>query len=176
MRMEAVEMKVAGGWVRLALWALVLWSGVQFGAGLYEQRVVIPLWSGDPEPGTLGRRLADSGHTGSSTRFWPFVSPVVFLLAILNAALARRHAGPARPWWLFASAVFIAESIATYAYFVPTMLSFMHRADTYTAEQLTRAVSRWCSLSSLRLVAAIPAWLAAVKALTLLGGRAGWQL
>ncbi|VTR91061.1 Uncharacterized protein OS=Mycobacterium phlei RIVM601174 GN=MPHLEI_00385 PE=4 SV=1 [Gemmata massiliana] len=176
MPMEPVELAVAVGWVRLALWALILWSGVQLGAGLYEHRVVIPLWSVSPAPDTLGHRLADSGHTGSSMRFWPFVSPVVFLLAVLNAVLAWRHTGPAQPWWLFSSVLFIVESIATYAYFVPTMLSFMHRADTYTTEQLTRAVSRWCSLSTLRLWAAIPAWLAAVKAVTLLGGRDGWRL
>lgn len=165
-----------GGGPRLALWALIFWSAVQLGGGLYEQRAVIPLWSTGVTPESLGRRLAESGHTGSSLRFWPFVSPVVLLLAIGNMVLAWRHDGPARPWWMFAAAVFLLESVATYSYFVPTMLSYMHRADSFPPDQLTESVSRWVRLSSLRLVAAVPAWLAAVKALTLLGGRAGWRL
>lgn len=172
----AAVMDDAGGWARLALWMLIFWSAVQFGGGLYQQRVVIPLWSTDVTPDTLGRRLAESGETGSSMRFWPFVSPVVFLLAILNAIIAWRYNGPAQGWWLFASVVFILESVATYSYFVPTMLSFMHRSDSYTEEHLTHSVSRWLMLSNLRLVAAVPAWLAMVKALTLLGGRSGWRL
>jgi hypothetical protein len=160
----------------LALWLLILWSAVQLGGGLYEKRAVVPLWSADPTPDALGGRLAASGQTGSATRFWPFVSPVVFLLAIVNAVLAWQYEGPARPWWLAAAVALIAMSVSTYAYFVPTMLSMMHRAHTYTPEQLSRTLKRWLRLSDLRLLVAVPAWLAAVKALTLLGGRTGWQL
>lgn len=166
----------AGGFARLMLWMLILWSAVQLGGGLYEKRAVIPLWSSDPDPETLGRRLEESGQTGSSTRFWPFVSPVVFLLALVNVVIAWRYDGPARPWWLTASCCLIAMSVLTYAYFVPTMLSLMHRANTYSPEQLSRTLTRWLNLSNVRLLLAVPAWLAAVKALTLLGGRVGWQL
>ena len=165
----------AGTAARVLLWMLILWTAVQLGGGLYEKRAVIPLWSQDPVPETLGERLEQSGHTGSGTRFWPYVSPVVFLLAILNLVVAWRHAGPARPWWLAASAAFLLMSISTYAYFVPTMLSLMHRAHTYSREQLARTVPLWIGLSNLRLLIAVPAWLAAVKALTLLGGRPGWR-
>ncbi len=173
---DLVTEAAAGGFARLMLWMLILWSAVQLGGGLYEKRAVIPLWSSDPTPETLGRRLEESGHTGSSMRFWPFVSPVVFLLALVNAVVAWRYDGPARPWWLAASGGLVAMSVLTYAYFVPTLLSLMHRANTYSPEQLTRSLTLWLTLSNVRLLLAVPAWLAAVKALTLLGGRAGWQL
>lgn len=166
----------AGGLARLALWLLILWTAVQLGAGLYEKRAVIPLWAAEVSPATLGQRLADSGHTASSTRFWPFVSPVVFLLALTNLVVAWRHDGPARPWWLFASAALTVMSITTYGYFVPKMLSFMHRAGTYSQGQLAREVALWLHLSSLRMFIAVPALLSAMKALTLLGGRPGWRL
>jgi hypothetical protein len=165
----------AGTAARAALWMLILWTAVQLGGGLYEKRAVIPLWSADPHPRTLEQRLAQSGHTGSGTRFWPYVSPVVFLLALVNFVVAWRHDGPARPWWLAASAYFVLMSISTYGYFVPTMLSMMYRAETYSPEQLTRTIRLWIALSNFRMIFAVPAWLAAVKALTLLGPRVGWR-
>lgn len=165
-----------GAFARFMLWALILWGGVQLGGGLYEKQAVVPLWSQEPTPDGLGERLAACGATGSSTRFWPFVSPAVFLLALANGVLAWQSDGPARPWWLAAAGGFAVMSVCTYAYFVPTMLSLMHRANTYTPEQLTHTVSWWLALSNGRLLLAVPAWLAAVKALTLLGGRAGWRL
>lgn len=165
-----------GTWPRLALWLLILWAAMQLGAGFYEKQAVIPLWAEHATPATLSEHLAASGHTASSTRFWPFISPVVFALGIANAIIAWKHTGPARPWWLFASLALIVMSVSTYAYFVPTMLSMMHRSDTYTEEQLSRTMTLWLNLSWLRMLIAVPAWLAAVKALTLLGGRPGWRL
>lgn len=168
--------EVAGGFARFMLCLLIVWSAMQLGGGLYESRVVIPLWSADPTPETLSQRLAASGHTAASTRFWPYISPVVFVLAIINAVIAWRMDGPARAWWLTASLVLIAESVATYGYFVPTILSMMRKSHAFNADELLRTVSIWTSLSSLRLLFAVPALLAGLKALTLLGGRAGWRL
>lgn len=159
----------------LALGLLLLWAGVQLGGGLYEKRAVIPLWATDPTPDTLSRRLAESGATGSAMRFWPFVSPVVFLLAVLNMVFAWGHAGPARPWWLAAAGGFLLMSVSTYAYFVPTMLSLMHRSHTYTPEKLSRTVSVWLNLSNVRLVISVPAWLAALRAVILIGSGEGGQ-
>jgi hypothetical protein len=166
MNLEAKHSTSTAG--RIALWLLITWAGVQLGAGVYEKRVVVPMWASEPSPQSLANRLADSGHTASSTRFWPFVSPVVFLLAITNAVFGWRHRGAGRSWWLTAAFGFVLISIATYAYFVPTMLSMMHGAEEYTPGELERAVAMWTGLSWLRTILAVPIWLAAVKALTLL--------
>lgn len=176
MNTDQHSMKSVGTFGRLILLLMILWSAAQLGAGFYERQVVIPLWATDATPATLGDELAASGHTASSTSFWPFVSPVVFLLAVLNLVVAWRHTGPARRWWLFASITLIVMSISTYAYFVPTMLSMMHRAQSYTGDQLSGTLTLWTNLSWLRLLVAVPACLAALKALTLLGGRPGWRL
>ncbi len=153
---------------QVALWLLLLWSAVQIGGGLYEKRVVIPAWSAEVHPETLQQKMELSGHTASGTRFWPFVSPVVFLLAIGNAVAAWRHQGPARRWWLSGSALFIAMSISTYAYFVPTMLDFMHRSAAFSREALADSVSLWLALSPLRLVLGLAGWCLCMRALTLL--------
>jgi hypothetical protein len=52
----------------VVLWLFVVNLGVVAGAGLYEARVVVPLWAADPP-----RSLAspDSGR-----RFWGFVGTV----------------------------------------------------------------------------------------------------
>ncbi len=163
----------SGTWARLALWLLILWAAMQLGGGFYEKRVVIPMWSVNPTPQTLGQALDASGHTRSGTQFWPYISPVVFLLAIINVVVAWHHVGPARQWWLGGSLGFLAMSISTYSYFVPTMLSLMHRAETYESGQLATTVQMWLFLSQIRMIIPIPAWLASVKALTLLGGRQG---
>lgn len=159
----------------LVLGLLLLWAGVQLGGGLYEKRVVIPLWATNPTPDTLSHRLAETGETGSAMRFWPFVSPVVLLLAVLNMVFAWGHAGPARPWWLAAASAFLLMSVSTYAYFVPTMLSLMRRSHTYTPEKLSRTVSVWLNLSNVRLLISVPAWLAALRAIVLIGGGEGGQ-
>jgi hypothetical protein len=154
--------------LRAALWLLVLWTAMQLGAGFYEKQAVIPLWASDLDPETLRANLAASGHTASSTRFWPFISPVVFFLAIINAIAAWRCPGPARKWWLGGSLAFVAMSITTYAYFVPNMLAFMHRAEMFSDAELEARVSLWLTLSPLRSLVAVLGWFACMRAATLL--------
>ena len=148
----------------LFLWLLLFVTAIQFGAGVYERLIVIPQWSETPQPATLGASLQASGHTVSAHRFWPFVSPVVFVLALANCVLAWRHRGPARTWWLSGALSFTVISIVTYAYFVPTMLSLMHDAASYTEAELRTTVEKWVALSSGRSLLAIPAWAACARA------------
>jgi len=62
------------------LWLLVIFVGVQFGAGLYEKQAVVPLWAEVP-PDQVVDQMLTSGMWTAGRAFWPFVSPVVAVLA-----------------------------------------------------------------------------------------------
>src|SRR5438309_12120473 len=99
----------------IVLWLFVINLGTAFGAGLYEARIVVPLWASSP-PESL--RSPDSGR-----KFWAFVTTIpLTLLYPANLVTAWHVQGPRRRWWLAAAIVLFVERIATFSYFIPTML------------------------------------------------------
>ena len=98
---------------RVLLWLFVINLGTAFGAGIYEQRVVIHRWENAPP------------HTWPNTglEFWVYVMTVpLTLLTLANPVAAWLEQGPRRYWWLGAAAISVVERIATFSYFIPTML------------------------------------------------------
>jgi hypothetical protein len=152
----------------LILSIFLLFVSLGMGAGLYEARVVYPNWATDALPATLGAKLISSGQAGAARRFWPFVSPAVLLLAILNSYLAWQQVGAVRLVWLAASLTIIVKSLATYVYFAPTMMRSFEHATRMEATHLRRMISQWTMLSRLRAVAEFIAWAAGVYALVLM--------
>ncbi|PYO88711.1 MAG: hypothetical protein DMD66_06865 [Gemmatimonadetes bacterium] len=147
--------------VRALLWLFTINLGIVFGAGLYESRVVVPLWASAP-PGSL--RSPDSGR-----RFWAFVSTIpLTLLTLANLVAAWRAVGPERTWWLSATLVVLAERVATFAFFIPTMLR-LQRDSTGSDLAVGHAFARWVRLNHLRNLLTLTAWLAALKTLSI-----GW--
>src|SRR5215218_5399047 len=99
---------------RVLLWLFVVNLGIAFGAGIYEQRVVIPRWENAP-PQTWP-------NTG--LEFWVYVTTVpLTLLTLANLVAAWLEQGPRRYWWLGAAAISIVERIATFSYFIPSRLA-----------------------------------------------------
>jgi len=140
------------------LWLLVINLGIVFGAGLYEARIVVPLWASSP-PDSL--RSPDSGR-----RFWAFVTTIPLTVLTLASLVAAGHApGPGRDWWLTAALVILVERIATFSYFIPTMLR-LQRAAMPQAEIAAR-LTQWARLNYLRSALTLIAWVAALKALSL---------
>ena len=143
---------------RIVLWLFVINLGIVFGAGLYEARIVVPLWASSP-PESL--RSPDSGR-----RFWAFVTTIPLTLLTLASLVAAWHApAPRRESWLVAAVVVLVERIATFSYFIPTMLR-LQRAALPQADVRAR-VALWARLNYLRSALTLVAWLAAMKALTL---------
>ncbi len=67
----------------ILLWLFVLNLGITLGAGLYEMRVVVPLWASAPP--------ASIGHPDSGRRFWAFVTTgPLTLLCLANLYYAWR--------------------------------------------------------------------------------------
>jgi hypothetical protein len=146
----------------LALWLLVISLGIQTGAGLFETRVLVPLWASSPPQSVLAYLAVtirpDSGH-----RLWIFLTPLTGIISLLNLVAALLYAGPARTWWLFAASSALLVIIVTFAYFIPVLLRLPDAAKM-PAAQLTRMVRLWVRLNWLRFAILVAAWLAGLKA------------
>jgi hypothetical protein len=156
---------------QIFLCAFVFSTGMGIGGGVYETRVVYPNWSKEPTPEGLGEKLVSSGQAGAGRRYWPLVSPISALLAILNAFCAWHQTGLVRTLWLMSSISIILKSIATYAYFVPTYIRRISKPDTMNTTGLRRIVRTWTMLSPLRVLVEAFAWITGIVAV-LLSSRA----
>lgn len=146
----------------LALWLLVIALGIQTGAGLFESRVLVPLWANSPPASVLAYNettiKADSGR-----RFWIFLTPFTGVISLLNGIAAWLATGPQRTWWLISSATAVFVVAITFAYFVPVLLR-LPKASSIQPDVLTRMVRLWVRLNWLRFALLLTAWLAALKA------------
>jgi hypothetical protein len=156
------------------LWLLAIFVGVQFGAGWYEKLAVIPLWSDLPADQSFAA-MQDSALYRSGRAFWPFVSPVVALLAVTNLVLAWRGREVYRNWLLAASALMTTYAVFSYGYFVPEMLRFQSRGDTWSDGRIDSFVSWWTGLNILRMAIGGAGWLCALRALSLSGALAATE-
>ena len=144
------------------LWLLVIFLGIGTGAGLYESRVVVPIWAETPPETWV--------QTG--TAFWAFVSTgPLTLIVLVSLAAVWRFDGPARSWWRAAIGIATVERIATFTYFIPTMVWLQQQ--TGMSAEVGSTLATWSALNHGRHVLAIAAWLLSLKALSLISaGRA----
>ena len=140
------------------LWLFIINLGTAFGAGLYEARIVVPLWVSAP-PASL--RSPDSGR-----RFWAFVTTMpLTLLTLANLVVAWQAQGPRRTWWLTAVLVILVERGATFGFFIPTMLR-LQRDPTPSDTPVRVVLARWTRLNYLRNTLTLVAWIAALRVLS----------
>jgi hypothetical protein len=148
---------------KVLLWLFVINLGIALGAGIYEQRVVIPQWEHIP-PQTWP-------NTG--IEFWAYVTTVpLTLLTLANFVAAWVEQGPRRRWWLGAAVISVVERIATFSYFIPTML-WLQGTEGLPEAEVQAALSQWLLLDYGRHVLTLAAWLAALKAFSLAGKHSG---
>src|ERR1041385_6325173 len=69
-------------WMEGLMWLLVMWMGFAIGAGIYETRVVLPLWAGSP-PDSLQRWHSAPFRIDPGLRFWIFCTPGLGLLSAI---------------------------------------------------------------------------------------------
>lgn len=138
------------------LWLFVLNLGIVAGAGLYEARVVVPLWASAP-PESL--RSPDSGR-----RFWAIATTgALTLLCLANLVAAWLDEGPHRRWWLSAAIVIAVERLWTFSYFIPTLLRLQR--SSLPQETVRRAFERWSGYNWLRNALTLVGWVLALQAL-----------
>jgi hypothetical protein len=146
-------------WKEIILWLFVINLGVAFGAGLYEARVVIPQW----------RNIPPRAWPNTGLMFWVYVTTVpLSVLTIANLIAAWLTQGPMRFWYLAAVCIVIGERVATFSYFIPTMVRLMSTEDLSDVDAKA-ALSQWLLMNHGRHVLTLAGWLAALKAFSLSG-------
>ncbi|MGH7845825.1 MAG: DUF1772 domain-containing protein [Candidatus Binatia bacterium] len=158
---------------KILLWLFVINLGIAFGAGLYESRIVVPQWiSFSPESGYRWNAEA-ARHAETGLNFWVYVTTVpLTLLTLANLIAAWRARGAIRRWWLTAAVAALGDRIFTFSYFIPTMLKLM-RAESFSQPEAVAIATQWANLNYARHAILLAAWLAALKAFSLLGSRDG---
>jgi hypothetical protein len=153
---------VKSGSKSLLLWLFVINLGIACGARLYEARVVIPQWADIP-PQTWP-------NTG--LMFWVYVTTVpLTVLTVANLIAAWMDSSTRRRWWLSAAAIIVLERIATFSYFIPTMIG-LTSAELPEAE-VKATLSQWWLFNHGCHVLTLSGWLMALKAFSLPGERRG---
>ncbi len=149
-------------WQWFALFAFAIFHGIAFGAGLFEQLIVVPRWMGSASLDPEAMRADDTGR-----RFWAFVTTgPLTILTLINLYFAFTSAPPLRTLWTAACGVTVIERVFTFTFFIPKALELM-RSDAASASALQIA-ARWRSLNWLRLLLSFVAWLLALLAFGML--------
>ena len=149
------------------LWLFVINLGIDYGAGLYEKRIVLPLWFSKSPATGLRVNSAAMRQTNTGLRFWAFATTVpLTILTLANLVVALQSQGPRHNWWVAAAVVTLVERIGTFSFFIPTAIKLM-RAETLPATTASVLATRWLRLNYVRDVLTLVGWLAALRALSL---------
>jgi len=151
----------------LILLLFIMTQGIALGAGLYEQRIVVPQWmgragSGEPYLDAVAMRTADTGR-----RFWGFVTTgPLTLLTLASLVAAWQAQGALQAWWWLGSALItLVERIATFGYFIPVAIRLM-RAEEPVPESVRARALQWRSFNRIRLALSGLAWIFGLLALS----------
>ncbi len=151
----------------ILLWLFVINLGIAFGAGLYEQRIILPQWFIRTPDSAIRVDSAAIRSTDTGRRFWAFVTTIpLTLLTLANLVVAWQSQGSGHEWWLAAAVITLVERLMTFSYFIPTALRLM-RAETFPPAKVEAMASQWMTLNYARAALGLIAWLAALKALSL---------
>src|SRR5215468_6597313 len=117
----------------ILLWLFVINLGIAYGAGLYEKRIVLPLWFSKSTVAGLQVHSEAMRQTNTGLRFWAFTTTVpLTLLTLANLAVALRSQGPRHNWWVAAAAITWVERVGTFSFFIPTAIK-LRRPKTLPA-------------------------------------------
>jgi hypothetical protein len=98
--------------------------------------------------------------------FWAYVTTVpLTLLTLFNLFAAWTATGPIRSWYLASVAIIIVERIATFTYFIPTMLRL---AGMEPGTEVASGLAQWLPMNYFRHLLSLAGWIAALRAFALL--------
>jgi hypothetical protein len=144
------------------LWLFVIFLGITFGAGIYEQRITVPRWLSSSENSGRHWNADAARRDDTGRRFWAAVTTVPLTsLTLVSLIVAWRAPGSLRNSWLTAAFLALGDRIFTFFYFIPTMIRLLRAADS--SESVIKA-RQWSYLNYVRLAIVLTAWLAALKA------------
>jgi len=147
--------------VEVLLWLYVLDLSLVLGAGLYEARIEVPRWLARGG-GTWHWDRAAAVRADVGLRFWVYASTFPLTLLTLGSALVLAGTPPpVRLVWAGSVAVVVLERVATFGYFIPTMIRLTRAAPRPDDAAVAR---RWVRCNHARHVANLVAWVLAVQA------------
>lgn len=154
------------GFRSVVLWLFILFLGVALGAGVYESRIVLPLWLTPTAAGGYFWDADAARQANTGVNFWVYVTTVpLTLLTIASLVLAWRSHPPLRHWWLTAGLISVVERLFTFGYFIPTMITLMS-VDALSQAEAVPLATQWQILDIVRHGLSLLAFLAALKALS----------
>ena len=151
---------------RITLWLFVIALGLDLGAGVYEARIVVPLWAnGVPETLAAGNPFARVA-IDAGMNFWKYMPSAVALLALAALVFGLRAPSAERTWQTIGSVAELCVVAATLGYFRPTLIRlFMGHGEGLSDAAVTSTVRRWVVFSRVRIAASFAAWCSALVAL-----------
>jgi hypothetical protein len=149
------------------LWLFVMNLGIAYGAGLYENRIILPQWFSKSPEFQFRVNVEAMRRTNTGLRFWAYVTTVpLTLLTLANLLVAWQSRSPRHNWWLGAAVITLVERIGTFSFFIPTAIKLM-RSETLPASTVGTMASRWVRLNYVRDGLALMGWFVALKAFSL---------
>ncbi len=153
---------------RITLWLFVIAIGMDFGAGVYEARIVVPLWAnGVPDTLAAGNPFARVA-IDAGIHFWAYMTTTVAILAAATLVFGLRTSPQHRTWRITAATAELCAVAMTLLYFRPTLVRlFMGHGAGLSDAAVASTVRRWVMLSWVRMALTFVAWCSALRAMTL---------
>lgn len=149
----------------------ILNLGTAFGAGLYETRIIIPLWFHKVAGAGYRVNMEAMHDIETGRKFWAFVTTVpLTLLTLANLTMAWQSLQPGQAWWFGAALITLVERIGTFAFFIPTAIK-LQQANRLPDSVVTRLAGLWITLNYIRIALTLMAWVAALAALSIRSGH-----
>ena len=151
----------------ILLVSFIINLGIALGAGLYEIRIVLPLWfhkaNGNYQVNVEAMRNIDTGR-----KFWGFVTTIpLTLLTIVNLVFACKAAAPLYGWWLSATFIILLERIGTFIFFIPTAIK-LQKGENLPVSKTSSTIFWWVRINYVRNALTFAALLIALKAFLVL--------
>ena len=84
--------------------------GIALGAGLYEARIVLPLWFHKTANKNYRVDVEAMRNIDTGRKFWALVTTIpLTLLTIINFVFAYKAAAPLHDWWMSATIIVLLE-------------------------------------------------------------------
>ena len=150
------------------LFLFVVLIGITLGAGMYESRIVLPMWFNKNSNNRWLVNFENMKNIDSGRKFWGMVSTVpLTLVTMVNIFFAVKSNGQIHYWWLTATLIILIERLGTFTFFIPTAIK-LQKGQTLVAEKQHSLISRWVNLNYVRNFLTFIAFVISLKALTYL--------
>jgi hypothetical protein len=152
----------------ILLGSFIINLGMALGAGLYEARIVLPLWFNKTKGGNYQADVEAMRKIDTGRKFWGFITTVpLTLLTILNLVFACKAKAPLYGLWLSATLIILLERIGTFAFFIPTAIK-LQKTENLPVLKTSNMIFWWIRINYVRNGLTLAALLIALKALLVL--------